>query len=244
MAVPWRNCNASMSLLNAVNARWPLRDKASDGSIGDAEHASRDSDHNPWVIVNGIGVVRARDIDVDGIDAAWLAEQLRRAGAAGDARLAGGGYLILNRKMTDPSFSGWYTYTGTNPHTSHLHVSFSRNQAGFDSAGPWSFLEGDSFLSALTPAQQTQMYVAMGNCWAESGRLGDQVDLGTAVARIHHWLRTQPEANGSSYGVLANAIISDYRQTFWESDYAPAVNSQLAGIREDIENLRQLLPAA
>ncbi|MGH3994992.1 MAG: hypothetical protein ACRDSN_21320 [Pseudonocardiaceae bacterium] len=137
MARPWRNCGASDALVAEVNTRWPRRDRGSDGTIGDAAHASRSSDHNPWVVVGGTGVVRARDIDVGGIDAGWLAEHLRRLGAAGDRRLTGGGYVILNRRITTPDFSGWRAYTGTNPHTSHMHVSFSRHAAGFDSRAGW-----------------------------------------------------------------------------------------------------------
>ena len=138
----WRLAAALVALRNGVNARWPRRDKTSDGTIGDAAHASRNSDHNPWVVVGGVGVVRALDIDVDGIDAAWYAEQLRRLGAAGDRRLTGGGYVIHNRRITKADFSGWAAYTGTNPHTSHVHVSLSRNRAGFDDPAPWAFLGG------------------------------------------------------------------------------------------------------
>lgn len=133
----WRNCGASLKLVAEINARWPNRDKASDGTIGDAAHATRTSDHNPWVVVNGIGVVRARDIDKDGIDAAWLAEYLRTLGARRDPRLYPGGYVIFNRRITTPDFTAWKAYTGTNPHTAHVHVSFSTAQAGFDSNAPW-----------------------------------------------------------------------------------------------------------
>lgn len=136
----WRNCQASLTLLAGINGRWPQRDRASDGTIGDAAHATRSSDHNPWVQVAGMGVVRARDVDVDGIDAGWLFEELRKAGAAGDPRLAGGGYLILNRRITAPDFRSWRVYTGSNPHTKHGHVSFSRDPAGFDSQAGWAFL--------------------------------------------------------------------------------------------------------
>jgi Putative peptidoglycan binding domain len=135
--VSWRNCTASVTLVAAVNQRWPKRDKASDGTIGDAAHASRHSDHNPWVVVKGVGVVRARDIDKDGIAAAELAEKLRRLGAAGDRRLANGGYVIFNRRITAPDFSHWREYTGSNPHTAHIHVSFSLTPAGFDYPAGW-----------------------------------------------------------------------------------------------------------
>jgi len=80
----WRNCKASAVLVDEINRRWPGRDKTSDGTIGDAAHATRTSDHNPWIVVDKVGVVRARDVDKDGIDAPWLAEWLRRRGEAGE----------------------------------------------------------------------------------------------------------------------------------------------------------------
>jgi Putative peptidoglycan binding domain len=133
----WRNCQASLSLVAEINLRWPGRDKSSDGTIGDAAHATRSSDHNPWVTVAGTGVVRARDVDVDGVDMAALMEHLRKLGAAGDPRLAGGGYLISNGRITAPDFRSWKAYTGVNKHDHHGHVSFSRTPAGFDSQAPW-----------------------------------------------------------------------------------------------------------
>jgi hypothetical protein len=137
----WRLARALVSLRAGVDARWPGRDKRSDGTIGDARHsaASKSSDHNPWVVVSGVGVVRALDIDVDGIDAGWYAEQLRVLGAAGDSRLTGG-YVIFNRRITKRDYSGWNVYTGKNPHTSHVHVSLSRDPSGFDDPRPWGFL--------------------------------------------------------------------------------------------------------
>jgi hypothetical protein len=157
MATPWRNCRASITLADEINRRWPGRDRASDGTVGDAAHATRTSDHNPWVVVDGVGVVRARDIDKDGIDAPWLVEHLRALGAAGDPRLTGGGYIIFNRRITRPDFTGWREYTGSNPHTSHAHVSFSRDRAGFDSAAPWAIHPAASAPSTedddMTPEQ-------------------------------------------------------------------------------------------
>jgi hypothetical protein len=137
--INWRNCQASLSLIAEVNQRWPNRDKTSDGTIGDVAHQNEgsSSDHNPWIVVSGVGVVRARDIDSDGIDAAWLAEYLRQLGAHGDPRLNNYGYIIFNRKITSPDFSTWQVYNGIDPHTSHIHISFSRLQSGFDSNVPW-----------------------------------------------------------------------------------------------------------
>jgi Putative peptidoglycan binding domain len=153
--VAWRNCQASLAFVAAVNAKYPNRDKASDGTIGDAAHATRSSDHNPWRIdSHGQPVVGARDVDKDGVDAPWIVEQLRLLGRAGDRRLTGGGYVIFNRRITTPDYSGWKVYTGTNPHDHHFHVSFSQAEAGYDDAGPWPFLGGAPMAATLsaTPA--------------------------------------------------------------------------------------------
>lgn len=142
----WRNCKAGIKLVGEVDARWPKRDRSSDGSIGDASHQTRDSDHNPWVVVNGVGVVRARDIDEDldgnqlntGADAVVLFEHLLRLAKGGDIRLNGGGYLIYEAHIYSERLN-WAArpYSGTNAHKHHLHVSFSRNIAGFDSTASW-----------------------------------------------------------------------------------------------------------
>ena len=138
----YRLCEAGVSLRSAINNKYPNRDKSSDGWIGDAAHATRSSDHNPWVIKNAMGIVRAIDVDVDGVDMAFIMENLRILGANGDPRLAGGGYLIFNRRITNPDFKSWRVYTGSNPHTKHGHISFTLNLIGFDLIAPWPFLSG------------------------------------------------------------------------------------------------------
>lgn len=149
----WRNAMASLFLLQELNDRWPARDTLSDGTIGDAAHASRDSDHNPWIKDSlGIGVVRARDIDEDGIDGPWLAEHLRQLGAAGDERLANFGYVIYEGRIAGgnpargPGRWAWRPYTGANAHRLHLHVSFTRTPGpnGFDSTAPWGITTTDT----------------------------------------------------------------------------------------------------
>lgn len=149
----WRNCQASLTLVEAINRKYPNRDKSSDGTIGDAAHAARTSDHNPWVKDSkGQGVVRARDVDKDGIDAPWIVEELRKLGASGDNRLRNKGYVIFNRRITTPDFSGWKVYKGTNPHDKHFHVSFSVDQAGYDNSAGWAFLGGGTAPAAPAPA--------------------------------------------------------------------------------------------
>ena len=43
----WYVARSLDQLLAEINASAPNRNKASDGSIGDADHSSRESDHNP-----------------------------------------------------------------------------------------------------------------------------------------------------------------------------------------------------
>lgn len=139
-AAPWRLANAVVTFRAEANAANPARDRASDGTIGNAAHAANwtASDHNPFVIVAGLGVVRAADTDTDGLDLAAAFERARAAAAAGRLpQVAAGGYFILNRRITAPDFSRWNVYTGANPHTAHGHTSMSRHPAGFDSRAPW-----------------------------------------------------------------------------------------------------------
>jgi hypothetical protein len=161
-ATAWHLAGSLVSLKAAVDAHWPGRDKRSDGGIGDAAHqaAGSASDHNPWLnnCVRGYDFTVTRG-DVHGVDGAWLAEQLRLIGLAGDHRLAGGpttddnGYVIFNGHITSPDFSRWVHYSGPDPHVSHVHLSVTRDPGGYEDAGPWTFLAGAPVqLTAAAPA--------------------------------------------------------------------------------------------
>lgn len=142
----WRPAKSLDVLLAELKARFPLRDKESDGAIGNAEHAARKSDHNP----DANGVVRARDYDED-LDGpghptgekemAVVAEHIRQLGADGDPRLVGGaanGYVIYERRIAGAGKGwAWRAYTGTNAHEHHMHVSVCSNPAGYDSTASW-----------------------------------------------------------------------------------------------------------
>lgn len=112
MASTWTLAPALSALLREVNARWPHRSKASDGTIGDTAHAARQSEHNP----DTKGVVRAVDITVAGIDKAALLRAV-----IGDSRVH---YVISDRKIYSRS-NGWTpaAYYGANPHDKHVHIS-------------------------------------------------------------------------------------------------------------------------
>lgn len=137
----WRVAYSLDVLLDEINAYAPDRSKVSDGSIGDAAHASRSSDHNPWRQAGGQGVVGARDFTHDpagGLDcdllAALLASQLGKHPALGS-----GAYVIWEAQIisTDRLSEGWRSYSGSNEHRSHLHLSVGTNASDFDSRAPW-----------------------------------------------------------------------------------------------------------
>lgn len=143
----WRTARSIDVLGDEIDAAYPGRSKASDGTIGDAAHATRDSDHNPFIIVNGVGVVRARDITHDpahGCDADVLADRVAGLIALGaHPALRHGAYVIRNSRIFsfDRRGEGWRPYGGSNPHTKHVHVSVSLDPAGFDSTAPWGITE-------------------------------------------------------------------------------------------------------
>jgi hypothetical protein len=118
------------------NEMSPRRNKSADGTIGDAAHASRSSDHNPWVKDGKTGVVTALDITHDpanGVHTWNIAEFLR---TQRDPRIK---YVISNRRIWSSTTNPyqWRTYTGSNPHSSHMHVSVHSTKTHYDSDKPW-----------------------------------------------------------------------------------------------------------
>ncbi len=129
----WRLAKSLVVLRDRVNALAPNRSKDSDGSVGDSAHASRSSDHNPYIKDNGIGVVRAIDITHDprdGFDSYAFADMLRKNA---DPRIK---YIISNRRIANPGES-WRPYHGSNPHDHHVHISVSVSKSLYDDTSPW-----------------------------------------------------------------------------------------------------------
>lgn len=136
----WRVAECLLTLRSQVNALAPSRSKVSDGTIGDAAHQSRASDHNPWVRDGVTGIVTAMDITHNpesGCDAELLAQALHKDK---DPRIK---YLIWNRLIANSSAVGgaqawaWRPYRGANPHTRHIHISVKPEKARYDSEEPW-----------------------------------------------------------------------------------------------------------
>src|SRR5882762_8825369 len=110
MATPARAC---LKALQDATGRWPDRNAAADGIMGDAAHQLRKSDHNDG---------NAFDLTHDpgnGVDCGVISRQV-----INDNRVT---YVIWNRQIYNRARAseGWRAYTGANAHTHHMHVSIS-----------------------------------------------------------------------------------------------------------------------
>jgi len=133
----WRLAKSLEALRLQIDAASPNRSKASDGSIGDAAHASRASDHNPWVKDGKTGIVTAIDITHDprhGVDGDSIAAALK---GSRDKRIK---YIIWNRRIWNPERGAdWRPYTGSNPHDKHIHISAAVDKPRYDDPRPWQW---------------------------------------------------------------------------------------------------------
>jgi hypothetical protein len=133
----WRVAASLERLRDQVNQAYPGRNKASDGTIGDAAHQAVASDHNP----NAQSVVCALDLTHSpdtGFDAHALADALR-AVRHPDVK-----YIISARRICgDWTGWAWWPYNGSDPHNNHIHVSVGRGDDGkstqpYDDRNDWN----------------------------------------------------------------------------------------------------------
>ena len=144
----WRRARSLDVLADEVRARHP---GTTVWDIGDPAHQETWSDHNP----TAAGVVCAIDIlGNKGLGLAWFAERVR---ASKHPALK---YVIYNRRIS--LFGGpWQAYYGSNPHTTHVHVSVGtgpdgRSTGPYDDRSPWGIAPPPpkETTMALTPAQE------------------------------------------------------------------------------------------
>lgn len=119
-------CKAGKQLREQIDDSFPERDRRSDGWVADARHmAGGKSDHIP----TGEGWVFALDVD-RGLAGPSnkpdlmpdLANQIRLA-ARKDKRIK---YVIFDKKIcSKKTLWRWVVYRGSNPHSSHCHISFT-----------------------------------------------------------------------------------------------------------------------
>jgi hypothetical protein len=120
---------AGVTLRDQVNKRWPNRDKATDGWLGDLAHQARPSDHN----ADKNGWVHALDIDEDFLVknkgqmvAREFADQLIEYAKSGKdgGRLK---YVVYENMIASGTHKNqyWVWRSGNWGHTKHIHVSFT-----------------------------------------------------------------------------------------------------------------------
>lgn len=104
--------------VRALDARWPHRDRRSDGWIGDHAHQLRKSDHNPDWTSKPPGVVRAEDTDNGpGVHVPTVLASCFLNPATH--------YVIYQTTIwTSERHFRAARYTGT-PHTQHVHLSIA-----------------------------------------------------------------------------------------------------------------------
>ena len=116
---------AAIAVLKQATALFPKRKKLSDGLLPSLAHQrmSPHSDHN-----TGLAVDLTHDPD-NGVDCAIIFEKLKE-----DNRI---NYLIFDKKIWSRARrkEGNRKYTGSNPHTKHLHISIDR--AYGNDTSPW-----------------------------------------------------------------------------------------------------------
>jgi hypothetical protein len=171
--VSWILVPCLATLRSEVNRLAPHRDKASDGSIGDAAHSTSSSDHNPdetgntpYEDADSRNEVHAIDVDKDLRKPGWSMQKcveiiVVRHRTGRDNRLQN---VIYNRRIWSRSW-GWTAraYTGSNPHDKHAHFSARYTTAQENDTRPWGLLEAeDDDMATIT---QTDFNARMDAWW-------------------------------------------------------------------------------
>lgn len=174
-----------------LDARFPNRDKSSEGTKGDAAHAATTSSHNPDITGtpeyrdgDSLDEVRAWDADKDLRDPSgitmeqvvqlWLTKL--RTGKMSWIR-----YLIYNGRIWHRKDNFLtHTYTGSNQHTDHVHVNSDFNQTADTVTGTYWFLNE---LGITTPVSNPTPSPASSTHVVKKG------DKGSEVSHIQEFLR-------------------------------------------------------
>lgn len=169
----WHLAPSLVDLVEEVDARWPKRDKSSDGSIGDTSHAARASEHNPDRDDDPMprGAVSAVDITKD---SATMMETVRKA-LVGDPRV----WYVIHNGFIWSRTNNWVkkTYTGSNPHTKHLHVSLRQTKAAHDDTSSWGLASSTPTPEPTPVPKPTEPTLVKLNTAVKPGKRHEQVKL-------------------------------------------------------------------
>ncbi len=131
----WRLAKSLTVLRTQLNTQYPNRSKVSDGSIGDANHASRKSDHNAWIRDGDYGIVTAIDLTHEPINGIPCGRLLALLLHHQDLRIK---YIIFSKFIYSRSSNFVAVpYHGLNAHQHHLHISVRAEKGFYDDDSLW-----------------------------------------------------------------------------------------------------------
>ena len=190
----WHLAPALKQLRAEVDAKWPNRSKASDGTIGDTAHSARLSDHNP----NGRGSVNAVDITASGIDTGTLIAVAKRHPSVR--------YIIHNRRIMNRDIGNFASrpYGGSNPHIKHVHISLYQSSAAENRTSSWG----------LANAKAVSGVGSSGPTWtAVSGKTPTvrQGNKGEPVKRIQKAVGVKVDGY---FGAATKAAVMDFQRKY------------------------------
>lgn len=226
-----------VALRSEFNALAPGRDKASDGSIGDAAHSQVSSDHNPdetgrtpYEDADSINEVHAVDVDRDLRRSGWTMEKaveivVMRHRQGRDDRLQN---VIYNRRIWSRSW-GWTArrYTGSNAHTQHAHFSARYTTAQERDTRPWGLLEAeDDDMATIT---QSDFNARMDAWWNSRLSAGAPDNAQRKALRVAPWQQTVGRTGRTTHDVLFADMLS-LLQKAAEDDPEQVARLVLAGM--------------
>lgn len=139
-----RPAPSALALLRQMDRVAPHRSHGSDGIVPSAAHSATNpaSDHEP----GKAGYCHACDVTHDPRHGADMARVSR--GIVKDSRTK---YVIFRRRIWTPS-RGWHAYSGSNPHTGHMHLSIKDTRSACRSTRQWR---------GVAPPKPVHMYVVV-----------------------------------------------------------------------------------
>lgn len=208
----WRLAPSLEAAWREANRLAPNRSRRSDGSIGDAAHQARKSDHNPKE-GGGTDWVDAIDLTNDpdgGFDAHAHAQQLA---ARADPRVK---YVISNGRIWQRGI-GWSGYGGPNPHRAHIHISI-RPEGRFETSSWFGAAPAPRPTPPAPPPPPTPRPIEVPDMFlAQSPQFGQRFVFIEGSTIIDIGAQPGADAKGLPVVPLSPAQLDKLRQAFGRS---------------------------